>query len=352
MDKKSYVVKCISEIRNLDQEAMEKAASRQDQLTKPPGSLGKLEALSIKLAGMAGRVPFEVSGKHIFTIAADHGVAKTEVSPYPQEVTAQMVLNFLNGGAAINVLANHVGAELIVVDMGVATDLPQSPGIVNRKIAYGTNNLAEGPAMAEEQAWECLYEGIKLVESIPGGFRLVGLGDMGIGNTTPSSAITSVVTGVKPAEVTGPGTGLNDEGIRYKTSIIEKAIDINRPDSKNGVDILRKVGGFEIGGLAGIILGCARRRFPVMLDGFITTASALIAATITPSVIPFMIASHRSAEPGHRFALKHLGLEPILELDMRLGEGTGAALGMSIVEASARILAEMKTFDEAGVSSK
>ncbi len=352
MDKKSYVEKCISEIGPLDHDAMEQAAARQDQLTKPPGSLGKLEEISVKLAGITGKQIFTVSGKHIFTMAADHGVAKSGVSPYPQEVTAQMVLNFLNGGAAINVLARHGGIDLIVVDMGVAADLPASPGVVDRKIAYGTANISEGPAMTEEQAWTCLYEGIRLVESLPDGFRLVGIGDMGIGNTTPSSAIVSVVTGRSPDEVTGPGTGLDHDGVRRKAQIIEKAIIINNPEKENGIDILAKIGGFEIGGLAGVIIGCARRRFPILVDGFITTASALVAVSVAPDVKPFLFASHRSAEPGHRIALEYLGLEPILQLDMRLGEGTGAALAMPIVEASAKILSEMKTFEEAGVSSK
>ncbi len=352
MDKRTYVEKCVEAIGDIDTETMEKAAARQDQLTKPPGSLGKLEEISIKLAGIFGKSIYNIEGKHIFTMAGDHGVAKSNVSPYPQEVTAQMVLNFLNGGAAISVLAKHVGAELIVVDMGVASDLPESPGIVNRKIGYGTGNIAEGPAMTEEQAYSCISEGIKLVEKLPAGLRLVGLVDMGIGNTTPSSAIISVITGKSPAEVTGPGTGLDEEGIKRKAEIIEKAIKINEPDSNNGIDVLAKVGGFEIGGLAGVIIGCARRRFPVLIDGFITTAAALIATTIAPAAKPFLIASHRSAEPGHEAALAYLGLEPLLELDMRLGEGTGAALAMTIVEASARILSDMKTFEEAGVSSK
>lgn len=352
MDRKNYVVKCVSEIGTIDTRAMEQAAARQDQLTKPPGSLGRLEEISIKLAGIFGKPVFDIDGKHIFTMAADHGIARSNVSPYPQEVTAQMVLNFLNGGAAINVLAKHVGAELIVVDMGVASDLPESPGLIHRKIAYGTGNIAEGPAMTEEQAFACLYEGIRLVEDLPDGLRLVGLGDMGIGNTTPSSAIISVITNTAPADVTGPGTGLDSEGIKRKAQLVEKAISINKPDRKNGVDVLSKVGGFEIGALAGVIIGCARRRFPVLIDGFITTASALVATTVAPSVKPFLFASHRSAEPGHRIALEYLGLEPILELGMRLGEGTGAALAMSIVEAGARILSRMKTFEEAGVSSK
>ncbi len=352
MDNKSYVEKCIGEIESVDQKAMEEAAARQDQLTKPPGSLGRLEELSIKLAGIARSVPYRIEGKHIFTMAADHGVAKAGVSPYPQEVTAQMVLNFLGGGAAISVLARHVGADLIVVDTGVASDLPEAPGLIHRKIAYGTANIAEGPAMTEDQAWQCLCEGIKLVEDLPEGFRLVGLGDMGIGNTTPSSAIISVITETSPLEVAGPGTGLDTEGVKRKAAIIEKAISVNNPDRTNGIDVLARVGGYEISGLAGVIIGCAKRGFPVLIDGFITTAAALIAVTVAPSVKPFLIASHRSAEPGHRIALDYLELEPILELRMRLGEGTGAALAMSIVEASAKILSEMKTFAEAGVSSK
>ena len=264
-----------------------------------------------------------------------------------------MVLNFLNDGAAINVLAKHVGAELIVVDMGVAKDLPDSPGIVRRKVAYGTKNFLEGPAMSKEQTWECLESGIKLVEEkIPNGYHIIGIGDMGIGNTTASSAITSVVTGTSPNNVTGPGTGLGKKGVYHKTAVIEKALVRNQPDKKDAIDVLAKVGGFEIGGLAGVIIGAAGKRMPVVLDGFITTAAALIAAILAPAVKPFLIASHESAEPGHRIALNYLGLDPLLRLNMRLGEGTGAALGMSLVEASTRILSDMKTFEEAGVSSE
>jgi len=332
---------------------MDAATARQDMLTKPAGSLGRLEEISIQLAGIIGQPVPTLRDKVIVVAAADHGVVAEGVSAYPQEVTPQMVLNFLNGGAGINVLARHAGARVVVVDAGVAAPLPSHPELVSLAIGKGTDNMAKGPAMSLEQARLCLERGIAIVnDETAKGADLVGTGDMGIGNTTASAAIASVVTGKPPLEIAGPGTGITEAQRQHKASVIERAIALNHPNPSNGLDVLAKVGGFEIGVLAGVILGAAAARRPVLIDGFISGAAALIAATVCDSAKGYMIASHCSAEPGHRAVLQHLGLKPVLDLDMRLGEGTGAALAMMIVEGAARCLAEMATFGEAGVSEK
>jgi nicotinate-nucleotide--dimethylbenzimidazole phosphoribosyltransferase len=264
-----------------------------------------------------------------------------------------MVYNFLRGGAAIDVLARQVGARVIVADLGVASILERHPQLRDKKLALGTHNMAEGPAMSREKAFRSIEAGMELVEEeLTRGIDILGTGDMGIGNTTPSSAITAAVTGVDVAAVTGRGTGLDEEGRDRKIKVIQKALEINRPDPKDPIDVLSKVGGFEIGGIVGLILAGARYRIPVVIDGFISGAAALIAASLSPQVKPYLIASHQSAEPGHKKILEHLGLIPLLNLDMRLGEGTGAALGIFLVESSLKILNEMATFTEAGVSEK
>ncbi|MAF37433.1 MAG: nicotinate-nucleotide--dimethylbenzimidazole phosphoribosyltransferase, partial [Chloroflexi bacterium] len=261
--------------------------------------------------------------------------------------------NFLGGGAAINVLSTHAGADIIVLDAGVAADLPPHPSLRSVKVGRGTDNIAVGPAMTREQAIRCLETGIETArEQIAAGFDLLACGDMGIGNTTPSSAITSVVIGADTGITTGRGTGLDDAGLAHKTSVVQRAIDVNKPDSKDGLDILMKVGGFEIGVLAGVFLGAAAGKRPVVVDGFISGAAALIAHAIAPEAGQRFIASHQSVEPGHRLALSHMGLEPLLDMGMRLGEGSGAALSMHIIEAAARCLSDMTTFAEAGVSEK
>ncbi len=286
-------------------------------------------------------------------MAADHGVVAEGVSAYPQEVTPQMVLNFLTGGAAINVLARHVNARVVIVDMGVAADIPANNGLIVKKIAYGTTNMTKGPAMTRDQALTSVLSGTQIVEEeIARGLDIVGTGDMGIGNTTSSAAIASILTKKHPREIAGRGTGVDDEGLTRKISAIERALDINRPNVNEGLDILAKVGGFEIGGLAGVMLGAASHRKPVMIDGFISTAAAMIAVTIAPQCKDYLICAHRSKENGHGIMLEWLGLKPLLDLDMRLGEGTGAALGISFAEAACKILAEMATFGEAGVSEK
>ncbi|MCX8119073.1 MAG: nicotinate-nucleotide--dimethylbenzimidazole phosphoribosyltransferase [Desulfobacterota bacterium] len=343
----------ISNIQPLDEKAMKEAEARQDNLTKPQGSLGQLESLSIQIAGIKGTPRPKIEHKVIFTLAGDHGVTEEGVSAYPSEVTPQMVYNFLRGGAGINVLARHVGARVVVADLGVAAVLEKHPDLKDKKVAMGTKNMAKGPAMSRQEAVRSIGAGIELVEEeLSKGVDILGTGDMGIGNTTPSSAITAAITGAEVRTVTGRGTGLDDKGWEKKVEVIEKALDINRPDPKDPIDVLSKVGGFEIGGIAGVILAGARYKIPVVIDGFISGAAALIAAGLAPQVKPYLIASHQSVEQGHRIVLEHLGLKPLLNLDLRLGEGTGAALGISLVEASLKILNEMATFAEAGVSEK
>lgn len=343
----------LAAIQPLDEAAMAAAAARQNQLTKPTGSLGRLEDLSIQLAGIQARPIPQVKQMAIITMAGDHGIVRDGVSAYPAEVTPQMVLNFLHGGAGINVLSRHVGARISVVDMGVAVDLPQNPKLIVKKVGYGTASILSGPAMTREQAVQCIEAGIEVVEAeIAKGLDLVGTGDMGIGNTTPSSAITASITGAPVASVTGRGTGLDDAGLSKKVAAITKALAVNRPDPTDALDVLAKVGGFEIGGIAGVMLGAAAHRVGVVVDGFISAAGALIAAGLSPQAASYMIAGHRSVEGGQAYALAHLKLDPILDLRLRLGEGTGAALAMSIVQSAAEILAEMATFAEAGVSDK
>lgn len=343
----------IDGIRPLDERAMAEARIRQDSLTKPQGSLGQLESLSIQVAGMKGNSRPRIDHKVIFTLAGDHGVTQEGVSLYPSEVTPQMVYNFLRGGAGINVLARHVGARVVVADLGVGTALDHHPYLKNKKVALGTKNMAKGPAMSRKDAIRSIEAGMELVEEeLARGIDILGTGDMGIGNTTPSSAITATITGADIATVTGRGTGLNDEELKRKVTVIEKAIKVNQPDPNDGIDVLSKVGGLEIGGIAGVILAGASHRIPVVIDGFISGAAALIAASLSPRVKSYLIASHQSVERGHRIVLEHLGLKPLLNLHLRLGEGTGAALGIGLVEASLKILDEMATFGEAGVSEK
>jgi nicotinate-nucleotide--dimethylbenzimidazole phosphoribosyltransferase len=343
----------ISMIAPLDKRAMASARARQDTLTKPRGSLGRLEELSIQLAGIQGKPIPHIKHKAIVTMAGDHGVVAEGISAYPREVTAQMVANFLSGGAGINIIARQVGARIIIVDMGVASRLEPDSRLLSRKIAPGTRNMAQGPAMSQEEAIKAIETGIDIVTSeIARGLDIVGTGDMGIGNTTASSAICAVMTGKPAAEVTGRGAGIGDEQLNHKIEIINRALAINQPDARQPVDVLAKVGGFEIGGLAGVMLGAAAHRLPVVIDGFISGAAALIATALAPALKDYLIAAHVSAEAGHRLLLKHLGLEPLLDLQMRLGEGTGAALGIFLAEVAARILGEMSTFAEAGVSER
>ncbi len=340
-------------IPSLDESAMRGARSRQDQLTKPQGSLGRLEALSIQIAGITGQARPRIKQPVVITMAADHGIARQGVSAYPSEVTPQMVANFLRGGAAINVLARHVGARVVVVDMGVAADLAPHQDMVNRKIAKGTRDFSVEPAMTRDEACRAIQAGIEIATNeIARGADVIGTGDMGIGNTTPSAAIVSAITGRPVRDVTGRGTGLDDAGLARKIQTIERALALHKPNPADALDVLSKVGGFEIGGIAGVILGAASRRTPVVIDGFISGAAALIACGMAPRVQPYLIAAHRSVEVGHRAILEHLRLNPLLDLDLRLGEGTGAALGISLCIAACKILDEMATFGEAGVAEK
>ena len=340
-------------IKPMDRRAMAEARARQNMLTKPQGSLGRLEELSIQLAGIQGKLIPQIRHKAIITMASDHGVVAEGVSAFPQEVTIQMVYNFLRGGAGINVVARQVGARIIVVDMGVAAELEPNPQLLSRKVAFGTQNMSLGPAMTKEQAVKAMETGIEVVASeVARGLDIVGTGDMGIGNTTASSAICAVMTGKPVAEVTGRGTGIADKQLTHKVEVVSRALAVNHPDPKQPLDVLVKVGGFEIGGLVGVMLAAAAHRIPVVIDGFISGAAALIATALSPRLKDFLISAHVSAEAGHQLLLNYLGLRPLLNLEMRLGEGTGAALGIFLAEAAARIMAEMSTFGEAGVSER
>jgi len=347
------IQKVIDKIEPLDRQMMEKAQKRLDFLTKPKGSLGRLEELAKIVVGIKREDSPSLKNKVIFTLAGDHGIAIEGVSAFPQEVTTQMVYNFLQGGAGINVLARHIGARVVVVDMGVACDLKPHPDLVIRKINYGTKNILKEPAMSREEAIRAINEGIEIVEEeLKRGIDIIGTGDMGIGNTTPSSAIIAAITKTPVEEVTGRGTGIDDSKLKHKIKIIEKALETNRPDPNDPIDVLSKVGGFEIGGLIGIMLAGASHRIPVVIDGFISGAAALLATEIEPKVKNYLIPSHCSAEVGHSLILSFLGLKPILNLDLRLGEGTGAALGINMVDASTKILTQMATFQETGVSNE
>jgi len=337
-------------IGGLDEEAMRAASARQDRLTKPRGSLGVLEDIAVRIAGITGDPRPSPGTKTVIVMAADHGVTSEGVSLYPPEVTGQMVANLLAGGAAINVLARHAGAEVRVVDVGVAVPL-EGEGLISRKIMAGTANMAAGPAMSCEAAVAALEVGIEVAEAeIARGVRLLATGDMGIGNTTAASAITACITGLDAVEVTGRGTGMDDEGLERKAAVVRRALEVNSPDPADALDVLSRVGGLEIAGIAGVLLAAAAARRPVLVDGFISAAGALIAAGLHPGAADFMLASHLSVERGHAAILERLGLHPIIRANMRLGEGTGAALAFFLVEASLKILAEMATFEEAGVS--
>ena len=338
----------------IDIDAAQKAETRQNNLTKPAKSLGRLEDISIQLAGMKADPCPTVSRKAVIIMAADHGVALEGVSAFPAEVTPQMVLNFLHGGAAINVLARQAGASVTVVDIGVAFDFDQSlPGLLHRKVARGTRNMAKGPAMTHAEAEKALACGMDvLVQIAEIGVDLIATGDMGIGNTTPSSAIAAVLTGLPVAKVTGRGTGIDDTSLAHKIKVIEQAIALNKPDPNDTLDVLCKVGGLEIAGLSGVMIAAAARRIPVVVDGFISTAAAMISVGLVPDVQKYLFSAHQSVEIGHQAMLKHLGLTPLLDLNLRLGEGTGAVLAFHLIEASSRILREMATFAEAGVSDK
>ena len=341
-------------IAPLDEGAMRQAAARQARLTKPAGSLGRLEELSISIAGMTGRLDPPLADRVVFVLAADHGVAREGVSAYPRDVTPQMVLNFLNGGAAINVLARQANARVVVADLGVDADLPSHPDLRALKVRRGTASITKGPAMSLEEAYQAIEHGRQLVrDEIAKGLDLALTGDMGIGNTTASAAVMCALTQLDPKDAVGRGTGVDDAGLERKRDAVRQALEVNAELIASGpIEALAAVGGLEIAGLVGVILEAAAARRPVVIDGFISGAAALVAARVAPAAVGYMIASHRSQELGHGALLRRLGLKPLLELDLRLGEGTGAVLALPLIEAAVRTLNEMATFDEAGVSER
>lgn len=343
----------IKKITPQDADARARARTRLEQLTMPYWALGRLMDLAEELAGITGSIKPPVGRKTIVTMAGDHGIAAAGVSKYPQEVTVQMVYNFVNGGAGINALARLVGARVMVVDMGVAGDLSalvKAGKIISKRVGAGTKNIVTGPAMSRDEAVRSLEGGIEVALELGASTDIFGTGDMGIGNTSPSAAIINIFSGAAVSEIAGRGTGIDDGQLLHKVVMIEKAIEVNKPNHDDALDVLAKVGGFEIGGIAGLILGAASMRKPVLIDGFISTAGALIAANLAPASRDYIIASHRSMEKGHKIALDCLGKKPLLDLDLRLGEGTGAALSMNLAEAATRIITEVATFEEAAVS--
>jgi nicotinate-nucleotide--dimethylbenzimidazole phosphoribosyltransferase len=337
-----------------DAEARRRARARADALLMPSRALGRLLELGEKAAGIAGFPTPDLSPRAIVVMAGDHGVTEEGVSAYPSEVTGQMVHGFTRGIAGINVLSRHAGIEVRVVDMGCAADLSalvSAGAVIDGKVAPGTRNMLREPAMRRDQALQSLRKGMDLARALAAeGFRMIGTGDMGIGNTTPSAAIAAVTTGKSVAALTGRGTGVDDAGLSRKVRVIEQSIAARRPDPRDAVDILSKIGGFEIGGIAGLILGAAEHRLPVVIDGVISTAGAVLAWRVEPRVADYLFAAHRSVEPAHEAMLSLLQLSPILDLGMRLGEGTGCALAMPIIEAGVKVIREMATFQEAGVS--
>jgi nicotinate-nucleotide--dimethylbenzimidazole phosphoribosyltransferase len=345
-------------IKPVDQEWIQKAQDRTSQLVMPTRALGRLHEISEQLCGIQETLEPSINHKAILVMAGDHGVVEEGVSAYPQEVTPAMVQTFLAGGAGINAISRQVGADVWVVDMGVIADvdttgLKGADRLIVRKIANGTANFTKGPAMSRQDAETAVVTGfqqaVKLFEQ---GVDILGTGDMGIGNTTPSAAIGVVLAGASAEKMVGRGTGVDDAGLARKRDVVRRGIELNQPAPDNGLDVLAKVGGFEIGGIAGTILAAAFHRRAVVVDGFISTAGALIAHALCPTVKDYLFAGHFSEEPGHRIMLQHLGLKPILDLGMRLGEGTGAALAMSVMEGAVRMFKEVLTFEEAGVASK
>jgi len=343
----------LARITPVDANLLKQTQTRMDNKTKPLGSLGRLEEFARRIVAINGETTPDLTKKVIFTFAGDHGVVEEGVSAFPKEVTSQMVVNFLHGGAGVNVLARHAGAEVRVVDVGVDFDFKSCPGLIHKKVANGTRNFTKGPAMTREETLAALAVGIELADQCKQeGIGLVGTGEMGIGNTTPSSAIIASLGGFSPEQVTHRGTGINDQTLQVKIKVIAKGLAANHPDPADPLDVLAKVGGLEIAAISGLVLGCAANGIPVVIDGFISTAGALIASELHPNVRDYLFAAHESVEVGHRFMLERIGARPILNLDLRLGEGTGAALAMHLIEAGVKILLEMATFEQAGVAGQ
>ncbi len=347
------LTEALAQIEDTDAGVAAETQRRLDRLTKPQGSLGRLEELAVQYCAITAERKPAVPRAMVVTFAADHGVVEEGVSAYPRDVTAQMVLNFLRGGAGVNVLARHADVEVRVVDIGVAHDFGPITGLTHRKLMMGTRNMLHTPAMDRTTAEQAVMIGIEIAaDAARQGIGLIGTGEMGIGNTTASAAIAAVMTGEAVKDVTGLGTGIDEHGLVRKVSVIERALACHRPDPHDAMDVLSKVGGLEIAGMTGVMLGSAAARVPVVLDGFISGAAAAIAVGLQPRCRQYMIASHRSVERGHRVLLERLQLKPLFDLDLRLGEGTGACLGMGLVQAAIKILTEMATFGEAGVSGR
>ncbi|MDB5055372.1 MAG: nicotinate-nucleotide--dimethylbenzimidazole phosphoribosyltransferase [Bacilli bacterium] len=347
----TFIETYAAKIQPLDEKAIREAALHLDQLTKPPGSLGKLEAIAKQVAGITGEKIPDLAKKAVVVMAGDHGVCAEGISAFPAEVTPQMVLNFVHGGAAVNVLARQAGADVVCVDIGVNADL-EHPQLLSRKVRKGTGNIAKGPAMSREEAIQAILVGWELIEELVAkGYRLFGTGEMGIGNTTPSAALLVVLAGLDVAQAVGRGTGIDDERWLHKQKVVTQAIEVNQANADDPLDVLAKLGGLEIAGLVGVILGAAANRCPIIVDGFISSAAALVASRIAPLSVAYMIGSHLSLEQGHTALLEAIGLTPMIQLDMRLGEGTGAVLAFHFVEAALKIMREMATFASAGVST-
>ena len=352
------IKKIVEGIKPLDEKWIVKARERTAQLVMPTRALGRLHDISERLCGIQKTLKPKIDRKAVLVMAGDHGVVEEGVSAYPQEVTGAMVQTFLAGGAGINAISRHIGSDVQVIDMGIIPDLdPDSidggDRLLLHKVARGTANMVKEPAMTRMMAEKAILTGFQLASNLfREGIEILGTGDMGIGNTTPSSAIGTVITGISPQEMVGRGTGIDDNGLIKKREAVIRGIQLNKPDPNDGLDVLSKVGGFEIGGIAGCILAGAFHNRPVVIDGFISTAGALIAHILCPLATEYIFAGHRSEEAGHGSMLKHLGLEPILDLGMRLGEGTGGALAMGVMDGAVHVFKEVLTFEEAGVSDK
>ncbi|MDR1873350.1 MAG: nicotinate-nucleotide--dimethylbenzimidazole phosphoribosyltransferase [Deltaproteobacteria bacterium] len=348
MDLENTLASHLSQISPPNMALAESAAKREASLAKPPGSLGRLEGLAIQLAAIQSSSKPRHENKLMVVCAADHGVVEEGVSPYPQSVTRQQIENFSKGGGAITTLCATAGVRVILLDVGVNFDFKDKPGVINKKIAFGTKNLAKGPAMTRDEAIQSVLTGIEVVLAQPH-LDLVAAGEMGIGNTTPSSCICCVYTGLSPEAATGKGSGLDNDRIAHKVSVVRKALDLNKPNPVDPIDVLAKVGGLEIGAMTGVYLGAAIRRAGIVIDGFIAAAAATLAEKLSPGISRYFIAGHRSQEPAHQAFLDHLRLKPLLDLNMWLGEGSGAAIAMFVAQCAVNHFNEMRTLEEASI---
>ncbi len=349
----SLLEQTIANIPGLDEKALATAQDRLANQARPAGSLGIMETMGARLAAIKGTIDVKLPNKRIVTCAGDHGVVEEGVSAFPAEVTPQMVFNFVGGGASVNVIGDHAGARVKAADIGVNYDFDPELPIFHKKVRKGTANFTKGPAMTREEAVAAIEAGIEIVNELQAEepVDLLGTGDMGIGNTTPSSAVIAAFSGIPVEKLTGKGTGIDDAGLANKIKVIQKGLEVNRPDPTDPIDVLAKVGGLEIGGLAGLVIGAAGLGIPVICDGLISTAGALIACELAPATKDYLFVSHKSVEIGHKYMHDRLELTPLIDLEFRLGEGTGAAVCMELLDLSTRILADIKTFEEVGVTS-